>query len=174
MRQICAIPGQELLQKSHGEIRRSLMKKERQNAILHVIAQTDVETQNQLIEELVKIGFDSTQATVSRDIKELHLIKELTPAGAYRYVADSRHEAHTHAMRLKSIFKESVTSYACAQNIVVIKTLPGLASAACVTIDSLGIEDLVGSIAGDDTGFLAMSDTNAAEKFCKEIEAMLR
>jgi transcriptional regulator of arginine metabolism len=150
------------------------MKKERQNAILRVVASTDVETQNQLIDELVKLGFESTQATVSRDIKELHLIKELTPEGVYRYVANSRQEALTHTMRLKSIFKESVTSYACAQNIVVIKTLPGLASAACVTIDALGIEDLVGSIAGDDTGFLAMTDIAAAENFCKEIEEMIR
>jgi transcriptional regulator of arginine metabolism len=150
------------------------MKKERQNAILRIVAQADVETQNQLIDELVKLGLESTQATVSRDIKELHLIKELTPAGTYRYAANSRQEAHSHTMRLKTIFKESVTSHACAMNIVVIKTLPGLAPAACMTIDSLGIEDLVGSIAGDDTGFLAMTDIAAAERFCKEIEEMIQ
>ena len=150
------------------------MKKERQSIILKIIADTDVETQNQLILELAKAGIESTQATVSRDIKELHLIKELTAHGTYRYVASSKPELQDHKARLKSIFRESVTSYACAQNIVVIKTLPGLAPAACSAIDAMGIRNMVGSIAGDDTGFLAMSDIDAAERFCKEIENMLK
>ena len=150
------------------------MKKDRQNAILKVIATTDVETQNQLIEELGKVGIVSTQATVSRDIKELLLIKELTPLGVYRYVAGSKPETLNHKIRLKSIFRESVTSYSNALNIVVLKTLPGLAPAACSAIDSMGIRNLVGSIAGDDTCFLAMSDITAAERFCKEIEEMLK
>jgi len=150
------------------------MKKERQSAILRVIASIDVETQNHLIEELTRIGIASTQATVSRDIKELHLIKELTPRGTYRYVASSKPEAQNHSARLKAIFRESVSSYACAANIVVIKTLPGLAPAACSAIDAMGIKSLVGSIAGDDTGFLAMSDNEVAQQFCKEIENMLK
>ena len=150
------------------------MKKDRQNTILRIIASTDVETQNDLIEELAKAGVMSTQATVSRDIKELHLIKELTPLGAYRYVTNSKPESQNHTARLKAIFKESVASYSNAQNIVVIKTLPGLAPAACAAIDAMGIRNLVGSIAGDDTGFLAMSDSEAAEVFCNEIEEMLR
>jgi len=150
------------------------MKKERQKAVLRVIAATDVETQNQLIEELSKVGIESTQATVSRDIKELHLIKELTSRGTYRYAVSDRPDTQNNTIRLKAIFKESVTSYANAQNIVVIKTLPGLAPAACVAIDSKGIRNIVGSIAGDDTGFLAMNDISTAEKFCKEIEDMLK
>ena len=150
------------------------MKKERQSAVLRVIASTDVETQNQLIVELAKVGIESTQATVSRDIKELHLIKELTSRGTYRYVVSDRPDTVSNTMRLKAIFRESVVSYASAQNIVVIKTLPGLAPAACSAIDSMGIRSLVGSVAGDDTGFLAMIDTAAAEKFCKEIEEMLK
>jgi len=150
------------------------MKKERQKAVLQVISTTDVETQNQLIEELEKVGIESTQATVSRDIKELHLIKELTSRGTYRYAVSDRPDTQNNTIRLKAIFKESVISYASAQNIVVIKTLPGLAPAACGAIDSMGIRNIVGSIAGDDTGFLAMNDTAAAEKFCKEIEDMLK
>jgi len=150
------------------------MKKERQKAVLRVITTTDVETQNQLIEELAKVGIESTQATISRDIKELHLIKELTTRGTYRYAVSDRPDTQNNSLRLKSIFKESVISYANAQNIVVIKTLPGLAPAACGAIDSMGIRTIVGSIAGDDTGFLAMNDTSAAEKFCKEIEEMLK
>ncbi|MCL2821504.1 MAG: arginine repressor [Oscillospiraceae bacterium] len=150
------------------------MKKERQKAVLQVITTTDVETQNQLIEELQKIGIESTQATVSRDIKELHLIKELTSRGTYRYAVSDRPDTQNNTVRLKAIFKESVTTCTNALNIVVIKTLPGLAPAACGAIDSMGIRNIVGSIAGDDTGFLAMNDVAAAEKFCKEIEEMLK
>ena len=150
------------------------MKKDRQNAILRIIESVDVETQNHLLEELTKAGIKSTQATVSRDIKELHLLKELSPSGGYRYVAGVRAETQNHSARLKAIFKESVTSYACTMNIVVIKTLPGLAPAACSALDTMGITGLLGSIAGDDTGFLAMSDPTAAEQFCKEIKDMLK
>ena len=150
------------------------MKKERQGAILKIISEKDVDTQNQLIIELASVGVESTQATVSRDIKELHLVKELTSAGNYRYVASSRGDSHNHSARLKSIFKESVTSYANAQNLVIIKTLPGLAPAACSAIDAMNIKNLVGSIAGDDTLFLAMTDVAVAERFCKEIADMLK
>lgn len=150
------------------------MKKERQSAVLRIITSTEVVTQNQLIEELQKEGTKTTQATLSRDIKELHLIKELTSQGTYKYSVSSRPEAHDHKIKLKSIFKESVTSYTNAQNLVVIKTLPGLAPAACGAIDSMGIANILGSIAGDDTGFLAMTDTVSAEKFCKDIEEMLK
>ena len=150
------------------------MKEDRQSAILRIIASVDVETQNQLIVELAKFGIESTQATVSRDVKDLHLLKELTAQGFYRYVAGSKPDAQGHATRLKAIFKESVTAYANAQNIVVIKTLPGLAPAACSAIDSMGIKSIVGSIAGDDTGFLAMIDIAAAERFCREIEEMIK
>jgi len=150
------------------------MKKERQKAILRIIATTDVVTQNHLIEELASVGINSTQATVSRDIKELHLIKDLSPLGNYRYIAGGRPDTQNQKARLKSIFKECVTSYATAQNIVVIKTLAGLAPAACEAIDGMGIKDLVGTIAGDNTSFLAMSDTASAEQFCKEIEDMLK
>ena len=150
------------------------MKKDRQSAVLRIIASNDIETQNQLIEELQKEGIESTQATISRDIKDLRLVKELTAQGVYRYVASGRQDTQNHAVRLKAIFRESVTSYAYAQNIVVIKTLPGLAPAACGTIDGMGIDGLVGTIAGDDTGFLAMSGIADAERFCKEIENMLK
>ena len=150
------------------------MKKNRQDVIMQIIETTDVETQNQLIEELAKLGVESTQATVSRDIKDLHLVKELTAQGNYRYVVSGVRDEQSYAIRLKAIFKESVTSYANAQNIVVIKTLPGLAPAACSAIDGMGIRSIVGSIAGDDTAFLAMCDVGAAEQFCKDIGDMLR
>lgn len=150
------------------------MKSKRQNTILKIISTTDIETQNQLIDVLTEVGVTSTQATVSRDIKELHLVKELSAEGKYHYVVGQKQDVQNYAARLKAIFKECVTSFVNAQNLVVIKTLPGLASAACSAIDGMNIKNLVGSIAGDDTAFLAMSDNTSAERFCKEIESMLR
>ena len=149
------------------------MKNKRQSAILQIISAKNVETQNQLIEELEKIGIESTQATVSRDIKTLHLIKELTPQGVYRYVTGQRTGLTNHSAKLKAIFRESVISYVSAQSIVVIKTLPGLAPAVCSAIDGMVIKGLAGTIAGDDTAFLAMADIAAAERFCRDIEGML-
>ena len=150
------------------------MKSVRQSAIMQIISTDDIETQQQLIEALGRMGISSTQATLSRDIKELHLVKELTKHGKYRYASAYKAEVQNRSERLKAIFKESVTSFACAQNIVVIKTLPGLASAACSAIDGMEIRNLVGSLAGDDTAFLAMNDNESAERFFREIEDMLR
>ncbi len=150
------------------------MKSARQQVILDIIANNEVEKQHQLIEKLVERGFATTQATISRDIKELHLVKELTTRGAYRYAMGISAEEINYSARLKAIFRESVTSCAFAQNIVVLKTLPGLAPAACAAIDGMQISNLAGSLAGDDTAFLAMSDSAAAARFCEEIETMLK
>jgi len=149
------------------------MKGTRQEAILKIIEEKYIENQNQLIDELGKYGYISTQATVSRDIRELRLVKELTAGGSYRYAAPTKSEITNKSARLKTILKECVTSIDHAQNIVVIKTLPGLASAACSAIDGMEIKDLVGTLAGDDTAFLAMRDTDCAEVFCKEIYELL-
>ena len=148
------------------------MKESRQKLILDAIQRTDIETQNQLIEVLREAGVNATQATISRDIKELHLVKELTPWGVYRYVAWSG-EVTNHSKRLQTIFKECVTSIVCAQNIIVIKTLPGLASAACSAIDNMNIKSLAGTLAGDDTAFLAMNDAISAERICEELVSYL-
>ena len=149
------------------------MKSSRQQRILEIIASKDVETQSQLIDELFACGVKSTQATLSRDIKELRLVKELTSAGQYRYVAASRDELTDFDLRLKKIFRESVTSYAVAQNILVIKTMPGLAPAACAALDGMDIDGLVETLAGDDTAFIAMKDREAAENFEREVEKLL-
>jgi transcriptional regulator of arginine metabolism len=149
------------------------MKTQRQAKILDIIEKIDVETQEQLLEELKKSGFDSTQATISRDIKELRMVKELTQSGTYRYTTSVKDGTSSFVSRLNTIFRESVTSYDSAQNIVVIKTLPGLASAACSAIDSMNIPSMVGSLAGDDTVLLVMRDTPAAVTFCAEIKKMV-
>lgn len=145
------------------------MKDTRQKKILEIISKKDVDTQNQLIDELKAAGIRSTQATLSRDIRELRLVKELTQKGTYRYAAPTQDKTD-HSEKLRTIFKECVTSFVCAQNIVVIKTLPGLAPAACSAIDKMDIENLAGTLAGDDTAFIAMRDNEAAELLCREID----
>ena len=149
------------------------MKTSRQNVILQIIAENDIETQAQLIKALADRGVSSTQATLSRDIKDLQLVKELGENGKYRYVVSVKSKNTDHEVRLKKIFRESVTSICVAQNLIVLKTLPGLASAACSTLDTMHIENLAGTLAGDDTAFIAMKDNQSAEKFCKMIEAMM-
>lgn len=149
------------------------MKQKRQRVILELISGNDISTQNQLLDALNAAGVKSTQATVSRDIKELNLVKEFSPTGVYRY-AVAAGDRRGHMDKLRTIFKESVVSVQCAQNLVIIKTLPGLASAACSAIDHMDINGLVGTLAGDDTAFLAMVDTAAAREFQKEVEELAR
>ena len=148
------------------------MKPGRQRAILEIIADRDIETQHQLLLALAERGVKSTQATLSRDIKDMRLIKELGPNGNYRYVA-AKAEMEDFQQRLRKIFKESVVSCDVAQNLVVIKTLPGLGQGACSAIDAMEIQGLVGSLAGDDTLFLAMRDNESARAFHAEIESLL-
>jgi len=149
------------------------MKNARENTIIELILANDIETQNQLIEALAAAGINSTQATVSRDIKELHIIKELSPEGKYRYAPAHKKELQNHSTRLKAIFRESVTSCVCAQNMIIIKTLPGLASAACSAIDGMNIDSIAGTLAGDDTAFLCMFTNEDAKTFCEEIKSMM-
>lgn len=145
------------------------MKSQRQAKIMEIISTTNVETQEQLLQELESAGFRSTQATISRDIKELRIVKELTTLGTYRYTTSAKEMPSTFSNRLNTIFRECVTRYDYAQNIVVIHTLPGLASAAGSAIDAMNMSVVVGTLAGDDTVMVVMRDSNAAASFCGEI-----
>ena len=129
------------------------MKAKRQQEILRIIEKIDVETQDQLLMELRAQGVQATQATISRDIKELHLVKEPVGNGTYRYTQAAGKQR---------------------QNIVVIKTMPGLASAAAAALDGMEIDGFVGSLAGDDTAILIMRTNDAASRFCSEIHEMLQ
>lgn len=149
------------------------MKSQRQSKILELIAQQDIETQEQLLVALEQAGFRSTQATISRDIKELRIVKELSSTGAYRYTVQTN-ESDRFFSRLNNIFRECVVKLDHAQNIVVIKTMPGLASAACSAIDSMDIAYVVGTIAGDDTGLLVMRDSDYAKEFCEELRGIIK
>ena len=145
------------------------MKTGRQTVILEVISNENIETQTQLLEALEKRGIKTTQATLSRDINELQLVKE-----GGRYTANLSRESRSSNSKLKTIFREGVISFHTAMNLVVIKTLPGLASAACSALDGMEIEGLVGTIAGDDTCFLAMKSVEAALSFVEAIEEILK
>ena len=149
------------------------MKNDRQAMILEIIAQENIETQEQLLTHLQARGVRCTQATISRDIKQMHLIKQPAGQGVYKYAVSDNRTRLNFAEKLRTIFRESITSIAYAQNIVVIKTMPGLASAACSALDNMELSYMVGSLAGDDTAFLLMKDTESAETFCEEIKEML-
>lgn len=140
---------------------------------MEIISTKNVETQEQLLEQLQQAGFRSTQATVSRDIKELRIVKELTSFGTYRYTTTQAEVAGTFSARLNTIFRECVTGVDYAQNIIVIHTLPGLASAAGSAIDAMSMSVIVGCLSGDDTVMVVMRDSNAAAAFCGEIRNLL-
>ena len=149
------------------------MKGLRQAKIIEIISNKNVETQEQLLAELQAAGFHGTQATISRDIKELRIVKELTSLGSYRYTTSSNELNSTFSARLNTIFRECVVSFDYAQNIIVIRTLPGLANAAASAIDAMNMSTVVGTLAGDDTVMVVMRDMNAAAAFCGEIRSLL-
>ena len=149
------------------------MKNNRQNMILEIISQENIETQEQLLQRLQERGIVSTQATISRDIKQMHLIKEPVGQGVYKYAVSGNRTKLNFAEKLRTIFRESITSIDYAQNIVVLKTMPGLASAACSALDNMDIAYMMGSLAGDDTAFLVMRDNESAADFCEELKLML-
>ena len=149
------------------------MKSQRQAKILEIISTRNVETQEQLLDALQKEGFRGTQATISRDIKELRIVKELTNLGTYRYSAAANEIDSSFTTRLNTIFRECVVSIDYAQNIIVIRTLPGLASAAGSAIDAMNTNSIVGSLAGDDTVMVVMRDNHAAALFCGEIKGLI-
>lgn len=149
------------------------MKSHRQAEILRLIQTQEIETQEQMLEQLRACGIKATQATISRDIKDLNLIKQQFGGVSKYVVAQEKQLHHAFSSRLKTIFRESVTSFEAAQNIVVVKTMPGLASAAGAALDGMELEGLVGSLAGDDTVLLIMRTNQVADELCQELKTML-
>lgn len=145
------------------------MKSTRQAVILEIISERDIETQSQLLEALEERGVTSTQATVSRDIRELRLVKEVSPSGTYRYTQAGQDESSDAARRMQEIFREGCVSFDHALHTVVIKTLPGLASAVCGAVDGMFDDNILGTVAGDDTGLLIMRNAAAAERLCAQL-----
>ena len=149
------------------------MKSARQTMILELIDQYDIDTQDELASMLKARGLKVTQATVSRDIKELRLIKVLSDDGAYKYATVDKAEADLKD-RFINIFAHSVLSMSATGNLVVIKTIPGTASAAAEAIDSMRIDEVVGTIAGDNSIFIAVKDSVDTAELIKRFQAMLK
>ena len=145
------------------------MKSSRHAAILELIATRSIETQEGLAEALRTVGFQVTQATVSRDIKELRLVKVLTPQGTYQYAQSSAEERKVND-KLLWMLRESMLSAVAAENLIVVKTAPGMAMAVGAGIDAKNIDGVLGCIAGDDTVFLAIAQSSFAERIMGEIK----
>ncbi len=145
------------------------MKNARQQKILELIEEYDIDTQETLIEKLRECGYNVTQTTVSRDIKQLSLVKGVTGRGTYKYVSPSV-KANIGTPVLNSAITESIVHIEAAENIIVVKTFSGMANAVGVCVDSLHLSGLVGSVAGDDTVLLIAKSSTVA----KELEVELK
>ena len=149
------------------------MKAKRHDMISKIIAAQNVETQEDLAELLREQGFAVTQATVSRDIKELRLIKVLTPEGRYKYATVEKAEADLQE-RFIRMFANCVLSVTSSGNLVIIKTITGSASAAAEAVDSLKWPDILGTIAGDNTIFIAIREGKPVSDIIKRFQKMLK
>ena len=149
------------------------MKVNRHAKIIELINKYHVETQEELADYLNKEGFKVTQATVSRDIKELKLVKVLGENGKYKYAANAPVETPT-TERFLNLIKDTGVSVACSENIVVFKTLSGCAGAACEAIDSLHLKDILGTIAGENTIFIVATSSDKAPQIVKFLDEQLK
>ena len=149
------------------------MKKYRQEKLLDLISRYEIETQDELIGYLKEMGFDVTQATVSRDIRELKIAKMTTGKGTYRYVQPKQMDPAS-GVKFSSALIDSITTVDFAQNIVVIKTYPGLANAVASSIDNISVPEILGCVAGDDTIFVAARTEAAAKHFSERIHIMMK
>ncbi len=149
------------------------MKAKRHAKILELIGNKHINTQEELQAELGKNGFQVTQATVSRDIKELRLIKSLSNDGSYHYTTHQKEKGSDLSFKFHAIFSESVRGVDYAQNLVVVKCYTGMANAACAALDSIHWEGVVGTIAGDDTILVVMRNETAAEKMIEDLNKLI-
>ncbi len=149
------------------------MKYDRHALILKIIDEKDIETQEELAEELRKNGMDVTQATVSRDIKELRLVKVMGQNGEYKYASIERQESDI-SDRLIKVFSESVIGMDHANNLIVIKTIVAGAQAAASAIDAMNWPEIIGCIAGDDTILVVLRDNTMVNEVIKRFSKLMR
>jgi transcriptional regulator of arginine metabolism len=148
------------------------MKQGRQSIILEIISKYDVETQEELSAILKERGFEVTQATISRDIKELKLIKVQAGNGAYKYAASGK-EQHGKLDVFKRVFKETVVSVQQAASLVIVKTITGSANAAAEAIDELSMPEVAGTLAGDNTIFIAVKEEGEQKRIIEELTKLI-
>ncbi|MBR5228919.1 MAG: arginine repressor [Firmicutes bacterium] len=149
------------------------MRYSRHDKIIELINTYDIETQEALAEKLKESGYKVTQATVSRDIKELQLVKKMSANGRYRYAVSATKVSHNSTDRYEKIFKNTVSSISHAGNIIVLKTLSGCANAACEALDSIGASGILGSIAGDNTIFIVVDSPDHIPAIVKKFNSIL-
>ena len=147
------------------------MKSKRQQKILELIETYDITTQEELISRLGEAGYVATQATISRDIRELKLVKAMMADGMYKYVHPTKRE--TPAPRFNSALAESVLRIDSAGNVIVIRTYPGMAQPVASCIDAIGNADILGCVGGDDTVIVVIRDAAKATELCNKIRQML-
>lgn len=150
-----------------------MTREERQSKILEIIKNQEIDTQEGLLNELKHSGLVVTQATISRDIKEMGILKVLSENGGYKYDVLKIDNTKI-SERLMNLFKESVLSVDYANNIIVVKTLGGSANAAANAIDSMPIDDILGSIAGDDTIMIVMRTEEKAKETCEKFIKIIK
>ena len=148
------------------------MKKKRHKLILELIEKYDIGTQEELLVMLREKGCDVTQATVSRDVKELRLLKTLSSNGIYKYSVEKVAD-NGYAGIFDALFQSAMTKVDYAGNVCVIKCSPGLAGAACATIDAMNVHEVVGTIAGDDTIFMLCRTPDEAHGVCEALNRMI-
>jgi transcriptional regulator of arginine metabolism len=148
------------------------MKNRRHQKIREIIENKNIETQFQLTDELRSHGFNVTQATISRDIKELGLIKVVAGENTFRYSFPSGVVVGNNFDRAKRMFRDNVLKVSYSENLVVIKTLPGIASGVASCVDGLGWSELIGSVAGDDTVFVLIRDKKDVQPVSERLQSL--
>ena len=149
------------------------MKNSRQQKILEIIEKHDIDTQETLIAKLAEEGYTVTQTTVSRDIRQLNLVKGVTARGTYKYVSPATHKAEKNTPVLNSSIADAIIKIEAACNIVVVKTYPGMANAAAAAVDALAGDSIIGCIAGDDTIFIVVKNDDEAERVTNNLRAVI-
>lgn len=149
------------------------MRYKRQSKIIEIINTYEIDTQEKLAAMLRESGFEVTQATVSRDIKDLQLVKTLSSSGKYKYALNRSNDMPV-SDRFVKIFRETITSFAASGNLIVVKTLSGCANAAGEAIDNSGLPHIIGSIAGDNTLLLVADSADSIPEIMQEFQDMLQ
>lgn len=150
------------------------MKKNRLEKVIEIINEHEVETQDELIAYLRAEGFDVTQATVSRDIRELKLVKVMTGRGSYRYILPQEESTSQAALHISNALAETIVRSEYAGHLVVLHTFPGMANAIAAEVDRLRHPGILGCVAGDDTILIVSRDTESAAQLCDQIKDMIR
>jgi transcriptional regulator of arginine metabolism len=145
-----------------------MTKTERQQKIIELIGTYNISTQTELTNKLVEMGYDVTQATISRDLQEMRIMKVTLPDGTYKYAASNDSDIRIND-KLQNVFEQCLVSVDYANNLVVLKTISGAAQAVGYALDSFTWEEIVGSIAGDDTIMIVVRNEKSAKQLCAKL-----